>query len=92
MYFVDCGPFIGFSGFRMMTSLLTCFWDCLQMYSATSDFTGTADLTNTVQPATANETDGDQYVARALRASLEPLFAAANVKPLTFKCQLTMRH
>lgn len=52
-----------------------------QFYADTTDFTGLPDpsLNNTVAPATAGESDGDQYVALNQRTSFEPLFAEYGV-------------
>lgn len=54
----------------------------MQMYADSTDFTGLPDpsMNNVVAPSTANEDDGDQYVARQLRANLEALFASNNVR------------
>ncbi|BDA47066.1 probable inactive purple acid phosphatase 2 [Coccomyxa sp. Obi] len=51
------------------------------MYADSTDFTGLPDPSknNVVDPTTADEDDGDQYVAREQRQYLEPLFANANV-------------
>ena len=53
----------------------------MQFYADTNDFSGLPDptLNNTIAPATANTTDGDQYVALQQRQSIEPLFAKYNV-------------
>jgi len=53
----------------------------VQFYADTNDFTGLPDptLNNTIAPATAGTTDGDQYVALQQRQSIEPLFAKYNV-------------
>ena len=52
-----------------------------QFYADTTDFTGLPDpsLGNTVAPATAGESDGDQYVALNQRNGFEPLFEQYNV-------------
>lgn len=58
------------------------YW--MQMYADSTDFTGLPDPSNKniVAPATADEDDGDQYVARKQRQYLETLFANANVRAL----------
>ncbi len=63
------------------------YW--MQMYADSTDFTGLPDPSNNccpiiyvVAPATADEDDGDQYVARKQRQYLETLFANANVRAL----------
>ena len=59
-----------------------------QFYADTTDFTGLPDpsLNNTVAPAAAGESDGDQYVALNQRTSFEPLFAKYGVDVSLLSC------
>ena len=64
---------------KIMASTTQC--RAAQFYADTTDFTGLPDpsLNNTVAPATAGESDGDQFVALNQRTSFEPLFAKYGV-------------